>query len=82
MSVGVAVAVGGDSFDVRLLGGVAVLGGNSSDVGISFAFLPLLHQVRDVGRLVGIWKIKEISFKNKLLSFAKRSVLKLGVGEF
>ena len=82
MSVGVAVAVGGDSFDVRLLGGVAVLGGNSSYVGISFAFLPLLHQVRDVGRLVGIWQIKEISFKNKLLSFAKRSVLKLGVGEF
>ena len=45
-----AVAVGGNSLDVRLLGGVAI-GGNSSGLGLRFTLLPLLHQVRDVGRL-------------------------------
>ena len=51
VSVGVSVTVG---LDVGLLGDVTILS-SASGIDVRLALLPLLDEMRDVGRLARIW---------------------------
>ena len=62
VSVGVSVTVG---LDVGLLGDITIVS-SASGVDVRLALLPVLDEMRDVGRLVGIWNNERMAIKKKL----------------